>query len=107
MARSSPLDEFADYLRLFPARQKSVLEILEYYSLEDMALDVPQPVLMSICLKDQGQCPPQVGKRLSQQLKKIDLREYPEAGGEGGGWVHDVIRDNWIRERLGLPTEEA
>ena len=105
MARSSPLDEFADYLRLFPAQRKSVLEILEDYNLEGMAPDVSQPVLMSVGLKDGGQCPPQLGKRLFQQIKKIDLREYPDAGGEGGGWVHDVIRDNWIREKLELPTQ--
>ena len=66
-----------------------------------MAPKVKVPVLLSLGIRDRGQCPIAIGEELAGLLSQCDLRGYDGAG-EGGGHEHGQVRAAWLRERLGL-----
>lgn len=98
-----PLDELHDHLRTYPERREEVLRTLAYYDVLALAEKVAQPVLLSIGLKDRGQCPPPLGRELARRLRHVDLREYPDGAGEGGGRAHELEKERFFRRYLRLP----
>lgn len=100
--RTYPLEEFNDYLRLYPGRRDEVMTTLEPYDLLAIASKVTQPVLLNLGLKDRGQCPPALGDELARRLCNVDLRVYPDGSGDGGGRVHELEKERFFRRELGL-----
>ena len=102
LVRTYPLEEFNDYLRAYPERRDDVMTILAPYDLLTVARTVTQPVLLNLGLRDRGQCPPPLGEELARRLRDVDLRVYPDGGGDGGGREHEVEKERFFRRYLGL-----
>lgn len=102
LVRTYPLDEINDYLRAYPDRRAAVTTTLELYDVLAIAGKVIQPVLLNVGLKDRGQCPPPLGDELARRLRQVDLREYPDGGGDGGGRIHELEKERFFRRYLGL-----
>ncbi len=96
-----PLDELNDYLRVYPHRKDTVLATASPLDPLVAAPNVKVPVLLSLGRRDRGLCPLPIGEQLAARLPDCDLRIY-DGGSEGGGHPHGVIREAWLRERLGL-----
>jgi len=93
--------EIGDYLQVNPERAEAVWTTLSYFDVLNFAGQITCPVLLSLGLRD-AQCPPVTGQALFETLPgshKV-LREYPNAGHEGGGVAHDGFKLAWLREQL-------
>ena len=100
-ASSYPLAELTDYLRQNPQQRENVAFSSAPLDPVRMASLVPQPVLLSLGRRDRGLCPFAIGEILAAQLPQCDLRVY-DGGSEGGGHEHKLVREDWLRECLGI-----
>jgi cephalosporin-C deacetylase-like acetyl esterase len=98
---SYPLDELNDYLRVYPHRREAILASTAPLDPLAAAPKVQVPVLLSLGSRDRGLCPLPIGEQLAARLPDCDLRVY-DGGSEGGGHPHSVVREAWLRERMGL-----
>ena len=100
-ATGYPLGEMHDYLRVYPHRRDAVLESCSPLGLGNIAAGVAVPTLLSLGRRDRGQCPLDIGEEIAARIADCDLRVYDGAG-EGGGHPHSLVREAWLRDRLGL-----
>ena len=96
-----PLAELTDYMRLNPQRRDDVAASSAPLDPVRIAPQILQPVLLSLGRRDRGLCPIAIGETLAAQLPQCDLRVY-DGGSEGGGHEHRLVRENWLREKLGI-----
>ena len=96
-----PLAELTDYLRQNPHRGDHVTASTAPFDPVKIAAQVCPPVLLSLGRRDHGLCPLSVGEELAFQLPQCDLRVYDGAS-EGGGHEHGLVREQWLRQQLGL-----
>ena len=101
-ATAYPLAELNDLLRVQPHLRDAMLANSAPLNPVKIAAHVEAPVLLSLGLRDRGQCPLAIGEEIAETLPLCDLRVYDGAR-EGGGHPHAVVRTAWLRERLGLP----
>jgi cephalosporin-C deacetylase len=104
LAEGYPLDEVKDYLRTYSKERDAVIATWESVDFMPLMSQVRCPVLLSIGLQDKALCPPPLGDELAAKLKDVLLHRYPQAAGEGGGYVEFVARNAWLKEKLGLPN---
>ena len=96
-----PLAELADYLRLNPQHRDDAAASAAPLDPLRIAPQVRQPVLLSLGRRDRGLCPYAVGETLAARLPQCDLRVY-DGGSEGGGHEHRLVREDWLREQVGI-----
>ena len=61
---------------------------------------ITAPTLLSIGLRDDI-CPPQTGYALYNRLScPKELKVYPDAAHEGGGFVHAQLKTAWLGQQL-------
>ena len=100
-AAAYPLAELVDYLGIHPQQLEALSSITGPLDPLKLTSSITAPVLLSLGSRDRGQCPVSLGKLLAERLRNCDLRVY-SGGSEGGGHEHRVIRENWIKEQLGV-----
>jgi len=96
-----PLAELSDYLRVFPDRRESIIDVTSPLDPVKIAPNVSVPVLLSLGRRDRGLCPISIGEELAAGLRDCDLRIY-DGSSEGGGHEHNKVRGDWLGERLGM-----
>jgi cephalosporin-C deacetylase len=97
---SYPYEEVKDYLRARPEKREGVLRTLDYVDTLNFADRIKAPTLLSVGLRDDV-CPPQTGFALYGRLTgPKELKEYPDAAHEGGGFRHGQYKERWLAERL-------
>ena len=74
--KAYPLAEMADYLRVYPDQQDSLLAATAPLNPIKLAAKIDVPVLLSLGRRDQGQCPMSIGSELDAALPSCDLRIY-------------------------------
>jgi cephalosporin-C deacetylase len=100
LGSSYPYEEVKDYLRLQPTYEEKALATLDYFDTVNFADQIKAPTLLSIGLRDDI-CPPQTGYALYNRLScPKELRVYPDAGHEGGGFVHAQLKTEWLGQQL-------
>lgn len=100
LGSSYPYEEVKDYLRLQPSYEPRVLETLDYHDVVNFAERITAPTLLSIGLRDDI-CPPQTGYALYNRLScPKELKVYPDAAHEGGGFVHAQLKTAWLGQQL-------
>jgi cephalosporin-C deacetylase len=100
LGSSYPYEEVKDYLRLQPAYEDRALATLDYFDTVNFADQIKSPTLLSLGLRDDI-CPPQTGYALYNRLScPKELRVYPDAGHEGGGFVHAQLKTEWFGQQL-------
>lgn len=101
---SYPYEEVKDYLRQYPDQQQQVLATLDYVDTLNFADRIAVPTLLSVGLSDDV-CPPETGYALHDRLNcPKEIRSYPDAGHEGGGLPHMLVKQSWLGAQLGLAT---
>ena len=100
-APAYPLAELTDYLSQNPQLEENVAVSSGPLDPLIMAPLVPQPVLLSLGRRDRGLCPFAIGEVLAARLPQCDLRVY-DGGSEGGGHEHKLVREDWLRQHLGI-----
>lgn len=100
LGNSYPYEEIKDFLRLQPSYEQRVLETLDYFDTVNFAERITAPTLLSVGLRDDI-CPPQTGYALYNKLTcPKELRVYPDAAHEGGGFVHAQLKQEWLGRQL-------
>lgn len=100
LGNSYPYEEVKDFLRVQPSYEARVLETLDYVDTVNFADRITAPTLLSIGLRDDI-CPPQTGYALYNRLScPKELRVYPDAAHEGGGFVHASLKQAWLGQQL-------
>jgi cephalosporin-C deacetylase len=101
LTASYPFAEIGDLLRARPELAGAVWRTIAYYDILNFAPRISCPVLVSLGLKDDI-CPPQTGYALYHALTcPKELRTYPNAAHEGGGFVHGQVKLAWLKAQLG------
>jgi cephalosporin-C deacetylase len=102
LTTSYPFAEIGDLLRQRPELAEAVWRTIPYYDILNFAPRIACPTLVSLGLRDDV-CPPQTGYALYNALTcPKELRTYPNAAHEGGGFSHGQVKLAWLKERLGL-----
>lgn len=102
MTIAYPYAEISNLLRLYPQRAAEVFRLLDYFDVLNFAPAVSCPTLMSIGLKD-ATCPPETGYALWNALTCLkELKVYPLAAHEGGGFVQADLKLHWAKKLVGL-----
>lgn len=100
LGSSYPYEEVKDFLRLQPTYEPRVLETLDYHDTINFADRITAPTLLSVGLRDDI-CPPQTGYALYNRLScPKELKVYPDAAHEGGGFVHAQLKTAWLGQQL-------
>jgi len=100
LGNSYPYEEVKDFLRLQPSYEPRVLETLDLHDTVNFADRITAPTLLSIGLRDDI-CPPQTGYALYNRLScPKELKVYPDAAHEGGGFVHAQLKTAWLGQQL-------
>jgi cephalosporin-C deacetylase len=98
---SYPFAEIGDLLRLRPELAETVWTTIPYYDILNFAPRITCPTLVSLGLKDDI-CPPQTGYALYNTLTcPKELKVYPDAAHEGGGFSHGQVKLPWLKQHLG------
>lgn len=104
---SYPYEEVKDYLRVQPSKRDDVLATLDYVDTLNFADRIAAPTLVSVGLRDDI-CPPHTAFALVNRLTcEKELRQYPDAAHEGGGFLHAQYKERWLAERVLAPIERA
>lgn len=102
LTMSYPFAEISDLLRRRPELAAAAWATIPYYDILNFAPRIACPVLVSLGLKDDI-CPPQTGYALYHALTcPKELKVYPNAAHEGGGFSHGLVKLPWLKQRLGL-----
>lgn len=93
-----PYAEIGDYIRMNPEKEEVFFATLDYFDVVNFADKISCPTLISVGLRDQI-CPPETAYALYAALRcEKEIREYPEAGHEGGGYAHDEFKLEWLKK---------
>ena len=102
LTMSYPFAEIGDLLRLRPELADAVWTTIPYFDIINFAPRITCPVLVSLGLKDDV-CPPQTGYALYNALTcPKELKVYPNAAHEGGGFSHGQVKLPWLKQQLGV-----
>ncbi|MDY0074339.1 MAG: acetylxylan esterase [Acholeplasmataceae bacterium] len=98
--RNGSVSEIADYIDEHHLFLKDILDCLSYFDLINFAPHIKNPLVASVGLADDI-CPARYFMKayLKVSVEK-ELYEYPNAGHEGGGKVHQDIKLNILKKRL-------
>jgi len=100
LGNSYPYEEVKDFLRVQPSYEQRVLDTLDHFDTINFADRITAPTLLSIGLRDDV-CPPQTGYAVYNRLScPKELRVYPDAAHEGGGFVHAQLKQEWLGRQL-------
>jgi cephalosporin-C deacetylase len=102
LTSSYPFAEISDLLRQQPYQSEAVWRTISYFDIINFAPRITCPTLISLGLKDDI-CPPQTGYALVNALTcPKEVRVYPNAAHEGGGFSHGQVKVPWLKAQLGL-----
>jgi cephalosporin-C deacetylase len=99
-----PYDEIVDLLTARPDLSDQVLRVLDYFDVLGFAPDITCPVYMSVGQKDPT-APPEFAIEAFQLLRgERFVKTYPLAGHEGGGLPHQLLKMQWLKQRMHPPN---
>ena len=99
---SYPYAEISDLLRQRPEMEQDLWDTLTYFDVANFAPLVKCPTLLAIGLED-NVCPSAATLEMGATLGgEVELKTYPNTGHEHGGLRHQILKLEWLRERLSL-----
>lgn len=98
-SRVYPYEEIRNLMRTDSDRQ-AIQQVIRYFDVLGFASDIACPVLISVGLKDR-KAPPELAQLAFEQLTgPKEWFAYEDAGHEGGGWKHDQVKVQWLKQQL-------
>lgn len=94
-----PYGEISTVLATYPADAGAALEVLSWFDGVHLARRASAPALFSVGLMDDV-CPPStVYAAFNAYDGPKEIREYPYAGHEGGGFFHEAVQLAWLAQQ--------
>jgi cephalosporin-C deacetylase len=98
--KTFPYEEIANLVMREPSTKEQVLQVLDYFDVLGFAPDIQCPVYMSIGLKDPT-APAEFAFECLRSLGgEYSVETYPLAGHEGGGLPHQILKMQWLKNKL-------